>query len=273
MNWREGGGAPRPGESGSTDGDAARLRVLIVTADDPIYVSRFFEALIPAVPDTVQVVGVTVLPAFGEPMFRTVRRVFLLYGWMDFARLCLRYAWARIRGRSVARLVGKAGIPLVETRSVNGKDYLCRVELLAPDAIVSVAAPEVFKGALLSLPRLGCLNVHSGRLPAYRGMMPVFWQLLAGEPAATVTVHRMVERIDGGPVLDVVEVPLEKRDRLGRALVAAKRAGAGLLVDVLDRLRRGSVKSRDDIPGDDCYRSFPRPEDVRAFRKRGHRMF
>ena len=264
-------GNPRA-KSGRHQAVGERLRVLVVTAEDPIYVSRFFEALIPALPATVRVVGVTVLPAFHEPLFLTARRVLGLYGPIDFARLCMRYAGARASGRSVSRLAEKAGIPRIETRSVNNEEYLGRVSELAPDVIVSVAAPEIFRTALLSLPRLGCLNIHSGRLPAYRGMMPVFWQLLAGEPVAVVTVHEMVEAIDRGRVLDTIEVPLGKHDRLARAMIAAKRAGARLLIDVLEKLRRGCVRFRDDVRGDDSYRSFPRPEDVRAFRKRGHRL-
>lgn len=265
-------GEPGRDESGSADGKGEHLRVLFVTADDPLYVASFFEALIPALPDSLRIVGITVLPAFQERLPMTARRVLGLYGPIDFARLCLRYAGVRMRGRSISRLAKKAGIPLIESRSVNSEDYLRRVSVLSPDVIVSVAAPEIFKPALLAMPRLGCLNVHSGRLPAYRGMMPVFWQLFKGEAAAVVTVHEMVETVDAGRVLDAVEVPLDRHDRLSRVMVAAKRAGAGLVVSVLDRLRRGRIRFREDVPGDDCYRTFPRPEDVRALRARGHRM-
>lgn len=259
-------------EHGSADGEGESLRVLVVTADDPLYVACFFEELIPAVPDSVRIVGVTILPAFQERLPTTAKRVLRLYGPVDFTRLCLRFAGLRMRGRGISRLTKKAGIPLIGTRSVNSEDYLRRVAELAPDVIVSVAAPEIFRPPLLSMPRLGCLNIHSGRLPAYRGMMPVFWQLLKGETAAVVTVHEMVEAIDAGRVLDTVEVPLKRHDRLSRAMVAAKHAGATLLVEVLDRLRRGCVAFRDDSPDDDCYYSFPEPEHVRALRARGHRM-
>lgn len=262
---------PGPDKAASTGGAGPCLRVLIVTADDPLYVSCFFETLIPALPDAVRVVAVTVLPAFHESRYLTVRRVLRLYGWVDFARLFPRYAWARVRGRSAARQTRKSGMARLDTRSVNSEDYLRRVAVLAPDVIVSVAAPEIFKAALLSIPRLGCLNVHSGALPSYRGMMPVFWQLLAGESTAVVTVHQMVERVDAGRILGIAKVPLRKHDRLARAMVAAKRAGAHLLVDVLDRLRHGPA-TFERKQGDNRYRGFPRPEDVCAFRSRGHSM-
>lgn len=272
MIFQREAGKSETSELGSAGCKGASLRVLFVTADDPLHVVCFFEELIPAVPDSVSIVGVTVLPAFQERLLKTVRRVLRLYGPVDFARLCLRFAGARMRGRSISRLTKKAGIPLIGARSVNSEDYLRRVAELAPDVIVSVAAPEIFSPPLLSMPRLGCLNVHSGRLPAYRGMMPVFWQLLKGETAAVVTVHEMVEAIDAGRVLDTVEVPLNRQDRLSRAMVAAKRAGAVLLVEVLDRIRRGCVTFRNDGLDDDFYRSFPEPEHVRTLRAHGHRM-
>ena len=53
-----------------------------------------------------------------------------------------------MRGRGISRLTKKAGIPLIGTRSVNSEDYLRRVAELAPDVIVSVAAPEIFRPPL-----------------------------------------------------------------------------------------------------------------------------
>ena len=119
-------GDPGRDDAGSADGDGEGLRVLVVTSDDPLYVSCFFQALIPALPDSVRSVGVTVLPAFQERLFMTATRVLGLYGPVDFARLCLRYASVRVRGRSISRLARTAGIPLIESRSVNSEDYLRR---------------------------------------------------------------------------------------------------------------------------------------------------
>lgn len=248
------------------------LRVLVITEDDPLYVIRFFERFFPLTPPWIELMGITVSAAFHESTPATARRMLRFYGLIDFARLCLRFAWAKIRRRSIPRLARAAGVDVIETSSVNDPAYLQRVEQLAPDVIVSVAAPEIFRKPLLSIPRLGCINIHSGRLPAYRGMMPTFWQLLAGEPCATVTVHEMVEQLDMGRILDTLEFPLRDHDRLDRVITETKRAGAELMLKVLEQLRNGTATPVDLDLTDAGYHSFPRAVDVRAFRRRGHRM-
>ena len=248
------------------------LRVLIITEDDPLYVVRFFESFFPAVPDTLDIVGVTVSNAFHEPMLTTARRMLRFYGPIDFIRLCTRFAAAKLARRSIARIAQAARIPLLHATSVNDEDYLHQVRQLNPDVIVSVAAPEIFREPLLSSPRLGCINIHSGRLPAYRGMMPTFWQLLAGETCATVTVHEMVEQLDMGRILGTLDFPLREHDRLDRVINGTKAAGAGLMLEVLEQIRNGTTTPRELDLASANYHSFPQPNDVRSFRARGHRM-
>ena len=74
--------------------------------------------------------------------------------------------------------------------------------------------PDIFLPELLNAPRLGCINVHSGRLPNYRGMMPTFWQMLRGEHVITITVHRMAQKLDAGDVLATQSFPLKRSDSL-----------------------------------------------------------
>lgn len=257
----------------STDAETAeRLRVLVITEDDPLYVIRFFESFFPAVPVDIELIGITVSAAFHESTLSTARRMLGFYGPVDFARLCMRFASVKLRRHSIPRLARAAGIPVLEASSVNDPGYLKQVRELAPDVIVSVAAPEIFKEELLSIPRLGCVNIHSGRLPRYRGMMPTFWQLLAGEAHATVTIHEMVAKLDAGRILATLDFPLHKRDRLDRVIRETKQAGAGLMIDVLQQLRQGRTEPRELDMEQADYHSFPTKKDVRAFRDRGHRM-
>lgn len=248
------------------------LRVLVITEDDPLYVIRFFEAFFPQLPETIEIAAITIDRAFHEPLVATARRMLRFYGPVDFVRQGLRFARTKVSGRSISQLARQAGIPVIETDSVNSPGYREQVRALAPDVIVSVAAPQIFREKLLSIPPLGCVNIHSGRLPAYRGMMPVFWQMLAGESVATVTVHEMVVELDMGRVLGTLEFPLNERDCLDRVITATKTVGARLMINVLEQIREGKTEPRELDPSDSGYFSFPEPSDVRKFRLRGHRL-
>jgi methionyl-tRNA formyltransferase len=155
---------------------------------------------------------------------------------------------------------------------VNRPEYIAKLRAISPDVIVSVAAPEIFKAEILGVPRLGCINIHSGRLPTYRGMMPTFWQMQRGERAITITVHRMAEKIDAGDVLATREFPIEPMDSLDRVIKGTKCAAARLVIRVLQDLRAGRTHSERLDMREAEYFSFPKRKDVGQFRKMGHRL-
>jgi methionyl-tRNA formyltransferase len=250
-----------------------RLRVLFITEDDPMYVLRFFESFFAQMPaDEFDIVGITVSRAFHEPLLKTARRMWRFYGPVDFFRLCGRFVLAKLRRASIGALASAHGVPEIPTTSVNDPAYLQRIAALKPDVIVSVAAPEIFREGILNSARLRCINIHSGRLPRYRGMMPNFWQLLHGEAHATITVHEMAAKLDAGRVIATLDFPLQQHDSLDRVITETKRAGASLMIDVLRHIRSGTDRPQELDMTSAGYFRFPGPEDVRAFRKRGHRM-
>jgi methionyl-tRNA formyltransferase len=251
----------------------APLRVLFVTEDDPLYVIQFFDVFLTEYPrDEIEIVGITVADAFHEPIWKTAWRMFRFYGPVDFVRLAGRFTGAKLRGRSIAALARKTGIPLLPTSSVNDTAYLERVSALQPDVIVSVAAPEIFRKDILAIPAKGCINIHSGQLPVYRGMMPNFWQLLHGERNAVITIHEMAEKLDAGGIVSTREFPLRERDTLDRVIVGTKQEGARLMIDVLRKLATADIVAEPLNMDDAKYFSFPTTADVRALRKRGHGM-
>jgi len=250
-----------------------KLRVLFVTEDDPLYVIKFFEVFFSEFPrDEIEICGVTIDRPFHEPMWKILRRMHRLYDLRGLCRQCLRFIDAQLRRRSIKSLAVSAGVPVTRPQSINRPEYIAQVRAIAPDVIVSVAAPEYFKAELLGVPRLGCINVHSGRLPTYRGMMPTFWQMQRRERAVTITVHRMAEKLDAGDVLATQAFPIAPMDSLDRVIKGTKCEGARLVIRVLRDLRGGrTLPKRLDMSGAE-YFSFPRRKDVRAFHKIGHRL-
>jgi methionyl-tRNA formyltransferase len=264
---------PRPGAPTPGYKRGQKLRVFFVTEEDPLYVIRFFDIFFAEYPqEEIDISGITIDRPFHEPMWETMRRVRVLYGFWGLFRQGLRFTGARLRGRSIESLAVSAGVPIVTTLSINQREYIEQIRAIGPDVIVSVAAPEIFEPELLGIPRVGCINIHSGRLPMYRGMMPTFWQMLRGEPAVTITVHRMAEKLDAGDVLATRLFAIKRSDSLDRIIKGTKCEGARLLIAVLRDLRADRAQSMPLDMKQASYFSFPKPEDVREFRKRGHRL-
>jgi methionyl-tRNA formyltransferase len=252
---------------------APKLKVFVITEEDPIYVIEFFRVFFSEYPASeFDLCGIMIDQPFHESLVQTLRRVTRFYGWWGALRQCVRFIDARVRSDLINALAASAQVPVVAARSVNDAQFIQRLQAEKPDVIVSVAAPEIFGPELLKVPRLGCINIHSGRLPNYRGMMPTFWQMLQGEQAVTISVHAMAQTLDTGDVLATQSFPIEGRDSLDRVIRGTKREGARLLIRVLRNLHRGQVQLTPLDMTQARYFSFPKPSDVRKFRKRGHRL-
>lgn len=75
------------------------------------------------------------------------------------------------------------------------------IRLIKPDLIINAYYPHIFPIALINIAKIGCLNVHPGLLPFYRGTFPTPWQILNGEKEVGVSAHLLDERIDTGPII------------------------------------------------------------------------
>jgi methionyl-tRNA formyltransferase len=72
---------------------------------------------------------------------------------------------------------------------------------LALDAAIVAAYGLILPPAMLGAPRLGCLNIHASLLPRWRGAAPIQAAIMAGDPESGVTIMRMEEGLDTGPML------------------------------------------------------------------------
>jgi methionyl-tRNA formyltransferase len=113
-----------------------------------------------------------------------------------------------------------------------------------PDAIAVVAYGRIFPPELLSLPPLGCVNVHASLLPCHRGASPVQAAILAGDRETGVATMRMEEGLDTGPVYLERRVPLEERETAGELSARLAAIGGELLVETLRGLETGTLSPR-----------------------------
>jgi methionyl-tRNA formyltransferase len=109
-----------------------------------------------------------------------------------------------------------------------------------PDVILSVRFSFVFPPALVTLPKLGVINVHPGTVPFYAGLYPHFYSMLAGEKMLGCTVHYVDEEIDSGAVLAADEVPISPGGSAFGHNLASHLLGNRLLAEVVETLAGGS---------------------------------
>lgn len=260
------------------------LKVLFVTQNDPIYVREFFEELLQVAPERIHVAGIVLAPAMGKrSVVDLARQMWEFYGPIDFVRMGLRYALLRIGARlpaalrlgrvcSIEQAAFEHGVPVQHVADLNAPDFVARVRESGVDLIASVAAPQVFREALIGAPRLGCVNIHNSKLPHYRGMLPNFWQMLHGERTVGTTIHRINAKLDDGPILAQIETPVRPGESLDALIRRTKRAGARFMVETLEMLASGRLEERPNPVAEGSYFTFPKRADVRAFRSRGLRL-
>jgi methionyl-tRNA formyltransferase len=140
------------------------------------------------------------------------------------------------------------GLPLVETRTVKEGDGWGRLEDSSPDALAVVAYGEILPPHVLSLPRVAPVNLHFSLLPALRGADPVRRALLAGLRRTGVTVIRMDEGMDTGPILLQETVEVADHDDAGSLGSRLAELGGELLVRALDGLDAGTIRERPQDP-------------------------
>jgi methionyl-tRNA formyltransferase len=255
----------------------------MITQEDCLYLPQFIDTVLGQ--RGANIVGITILPTLmpRQTWWSAIRDHLALYGPIQFLRQSIRYAYrkglALVGERlptgdlySVAAVAKRHGIPLMATGSVNAADYLDRLRGMNLDLIISINASQKFKTGILSLPRLGCINVHGALLPRYRGRLPSFWVLANGEKETGATVHFMNEDLDDGPILIQERVPIEPTDTQDSLIRKTKAVGARLIVESIDRLERGSVTTLPNDRAQATYYSFPTKEDGQRLRQQGRRF-
>lgn len=102
---------------------------------------------------------------------------------------------------SVAQLCARRGIPVHAPHDAGHPLWVERIRALDPDFIFSFYYRNLLPADVLGCARSGAYNLHGSLLPRYRGRAPVNWVLVNGERETGVTLHRMVERPDAGPIV------------------------------------------------------------------------
>lgn len=186
------------------------MKTLLVTSEITYvpnnYRDALDEVLKTAAPHIAGVVLVKVVS------LRVLRQVAVLYlmGCTRTANTLSRNI-IELPSKKTESLFQKYDLPVLRTRTMNDPKIMEWVRRNDIDLIVNMRARSVFKKEILRTPRFGCLNIHHGLLPEYRGMLCDLYALGDGRPAG-FTIHVMSEAIDAGRILMRQEVSRGDKD-------------------------------------------------------------
>jgi methionyl-tRNA formyltransferase len=138
---------------------------------------------------------------------------------------------------------GKA-LPVLQPERARQENFVQTLGEFQPDLIVVAAYGQILPGALLELPRFGCLNVHTSLLPKYRGAAPIQWAILNDEPETGVTIMKMDEGLDTGDLLASQSTPITPADNAQTLHDRLAMIGAGLLVKTVSEYVAGKIVPR-----------------------------
>ncbi len=130
-------------------------------------------------------------------------------------------------------LAAEHGVPVLSVGDLHDADSLAAFAELEPDLVITVCFPQLLPADWLTVPRLGCLNLHPSLLPAYRGPSPLFWQFRAGEQATGVTLHFMDQGADQGDIVGQAAVVFPEGISAFEADRLAAEVGGRLILETL----------------------------------------
>ena len=125
------------------------------------------------------------------------------------------------------------GIAVLQPERPRGEEFERLMRALDPDMSVVVAYGQILRKEILALPPLGSINVHASLLPELRGAAPIHWAIIRGHAETGVTIMRMVEELDAGPMLYQVREPIGPDETVSDLSLRLAELGAQALVEAL----------------------------------------
>jgi methionyl-tRNA formyltransferase len=144
-------------------------------------------------------------------------------------------------------------LPLLQPDRARGDEFIASIRALQPEISIVVAYGQILHRDVLDVPPRGSINVHASLLPELRGAAPINWAIKLGHTETGITIMRMVERMDAGPILHQVVEPISASETASDLWSRLSEVGAAAAVEAMALLELGDLEER---PQDETRVSF-----------------
>lgn len=133
------------------------------------------------------------------------------------------------------------GIPVLTPKKIKSPEAVEELKKYEADLFVVAAFGQILSEEILTMPRLGCINIHASLLPKYRGAAPIQWSIIDGEKETGITIMQMDKGLDTGDILFQKVVPILDTDTGESLFDKLAEVGARFLVEVLPDIESGNI--------------------------------
>lgn len=162
----------------------------------------------------------------------------------------------KLEPSEVAAVAQRHGLKTLKPVKIRTAEFLADLKSLEPDLLVIAAYGRILPNPVLEAARLMPINVHASLLPRHRGAAPVEGAILAGDTETGVTIMRVTERMDAGPILLQGAIAIAPGETQGTLKDRLTELGADTLIEALKLLRRGELH---ETPQDDNLATYTSP--------------
>ncbi|MEA1882687.1 MAG: formyl transferase [Candidatus Marinimicrobia bacterium] len=168
----------------------------------------------------------------------------------------------------------RIGREVTSLNKINSVKGLEKLRDSAPDLIVSIRYGSIIKSEVMAVPPLGILNLHSGLLPQYRGVMATFWAKLNGEENMGCTLHYITDgTIDTGPIVSSFQNKIDPTKDYLSNVIGLYPGGCELIINALNQIEAEKPLKSEKTEGESNYYTFPNAKDFDRFKNMGCKLF
>ena len=138
----------------------------------------------------------------------------------------------------------EAGIKVLQSKSARTPEFLAKIQEAKADVAVVVAYGKILPLSVLEAFPHGCINIHGSLLPKYRGAAPIQWAVIDGEKQTGISIMRLDEGMDTGPVLMRRTEPILDEDTAGTLFERLAPLGASAILEALQGIEAGTLVAK-----------------------------
>jgi len=158
-----------------------------------------------------------------------------------------------LKAPPVKQVAVEEGIPVLQPERPRDGEFLGQLRSLAPDISVVVAYGQLLPREAIELPRLGTINIHASLLPRLRGAAPIQAAILEGLEQTGVSIMRMVQKLDAGPVILQLGTRVFDDETYGELALRLAELGAAALIESLALIELGKAT---EVPQDESLATY-----------------